>query len=183
MPNYRRTFTAGGTFFFTVVSYQRRPIFTSEKARSILHDAWQAVQERLPFTNVAICLLPNHIHTIWTLPEGDGDTSLRWKEIKRLFTRTYLAEIGPGPARSASRLQRGEATLWQRRFWEHIIYDEIDFNRHMDYVHYNPVKHGFANSPRDWPWSSFHRYVEVGYYPPDWASGDQPDIDPSMFGE
>jgi len=183
MPEYRRTFTPGGTFFFTVVSYHRLPIFTSERAREILRAAWRDVQTRYPFTIEAVCLLPEHIHCIWTLPEGDGNTSVRWKEIKHLFTRQYLNEIGPASERSASRLNRGEAAVWQRRFWEHDIRDETDFNRHMDYLHYNPVKHRLVNALGDWPWSSFHRYVRLGYYPADWGADREPDISSFAFGE
>jgi len=181
MPDYRRTLVPGGTFFFTVVSYNRLPIFTTESARRILHDAWMDVEKRFSFTTVAICLLPDHIHCIWTLPDGDGRTSIRWKEIKRLFTKRYLEEIGPGSDRNLSRMKRGEAAIWQRRFWEHVIINEVDLNHHLDYIHYNPVKHGLVKKPVDWPWSSFHRYVQKGYYPPDW--GTAPESSKEEYGE
>jgi putative transposase len=127
------------------------------------------VQNNHPFQIDAVCLLPEHIHCIWTLPEGDVDYSMRWKEIKRTFTQAYLDQIGPGGPRNASRQKQGEAAVWQRRFWEHTLRDEEDFNRHVDYIHYNPVKHGLVNRVADWPWSSFHRYVEMGYYERDWG--------------
>lgn len=135
--------------------------------------AWKDVHKRFPFEVEAICLLPDHIHCIWTLPEEDEDYSRRWKEIKRLFTKGYLEEIGPGEYRNESRKKRGEAAIWQRRFWEHAIRDESDLSRHIDYIHFNPVKHGLVQAPRDWAWSSFHRYVKMGYYDPDW--GDMPE--------
>lgn len=171
MPEYRRTLIEGGTYFFTVVTYNRLPILTMTKARELLRSAWTNVQERFPFTNVATCLLPEHIHCIWTLPEGDANYSIRWKEIKRLFTRDYLEQIGPGEAKNPSRLARGEAAIWQRRFWEHWIRNENDLRRHLDYLHFNPVKHGMVERVYDWPWSSFHRYVRMGYYEKEWGNG------------
>ena len=178
MPEYRRSTMAGGTFFFTVVTYHRSPILTTAQAREILHSAWNNVNERFPFTTDAICLLPDHLHCIWTLPEEDADYSLRWGEIKKLFTKAYLKHIGPGETRNESRQKRGEAAIWQRRFWEHTIRDLDDYNRHMDYIHYNPVKHGLVKNVSDWPWSSFHRLVRSGYYVSGWGS----DIDNMMNG-
>ena len=160
-------------YYFTVVTYRRIPILTSDGARKILHLAWKIVSERYPFITVAICLLPDHIHTIWTLPESDNNYSVRWKEIKRQFTQRYLAEIGPGESRSLSRQKRGEAAIWQRRFWEHAISDDDDLGRHVDYIHFNPVKHGLVKKAKDWQWSSFHRYVQEGYYDADWGQASE----------
>ena len=169
MPEYRRSFVEGGTYFFTVVTYNRLPILNSVEARRALRAAWENVQERFPFSIDAVCLLPEHIHCIWTLPEGDANYSKRWGEIKRLFTKGYLDQIGPGGIRNESRMRRGEAAIWQRRFWEHTIRDEADLNRHRDYIHYNPVKHGLVRRVVEWPWSSFHRYVKMGYYERGWG--------------
>ena len=169
MPEYRRAIIAGGTYFFTVVTYNRLPILANPDARRILRTAWSRVQAKYPFRVDAICLLPEHIHTIWTMPDGDGNFSLRWKEIKRLFSTGFLQEIGPGETRNASRLRSGEAAIWQRRFWEHMIRDEKDLNRHLDYIHYNPVKHGLVNRAADWEWSSFHRYAKMGFYENNWG--------------
>ena len=162
MPEYRRSWVEGGTFFFTVVTYHRQPILTTIEGRKLLRSAWENVRERFPFTIDAVCLLPDHIHCIWVLPDGDANYSIRWKEIKRLFTRSYLDQVGPGEIRNASRLSRGEAAIWQRRFWEHTIRDEEDLNRHRDTIHYNPVKHGLVKRVSAWRWSSFHRYVRIG---------------------
>jgi putative transposase len=159
MPEYRRSFIEGGTFFFTVVTYNRLPILTSTQARQVLRTAWENVRERYPFAIDAVCLLP----------EADANYSKRWGEIKRLFTKGYLDQIGPGEIRNESRRRRGEAAIWQRRFWEHTIRDEADLNRHRDYIHYNPVKHGLVESVVEWPWSSFHRYVKMGYYKKGWG--------------
>jgi putative transposase len=169
MPDYRRSWVAGGTYFFMVVTYHRQPILTSDNSRNLLRQAWLDVKRRFPFTIDAVCLLPDHIHCIWILPEDDANYSVRWKEIKRLFTKAYLEQVGPGEARNPSRLSRGEAAVWQRRFWEHTIRDAEDLNRHRDYIHYNPVKHGLVPSVADWIWSSFHRYVKIGYYPSGWG--------------
>jgi REP-associated tyrosine transposase len=178
MPQYQRSHIEGGTYFFTVVSYERVKIFTTNDARKLLHDAWMDVCKRFPFNTIAVCLLPEHMHCIWSLPEGDANYSMRWKEIKRLFTKGYLSQIGPGEIRSDSRLKRREAAIWQRRFWEHTIRDQDDLNRHIDYVHYNPVKHGFVKRVVEWPWSSFHRYIKAGYYENDWGES----VERSLWG-
>ena len=183
MPEYRRSIIDGGTYFFTVVTYNRVPIFADIKVRRILRSALLNVKDRYPFNLDAICLLPEHIHCIWTLPDGDSDYSLRWKEIKRIFTREYLKKVGPGEARNESRQKRGEAAIWQRRFWEHTIRDEDDLSRHLDYIHYNPVKHGYVQSVHEWRWSSFHRYIKMGYYDIDWGSAIKKDVIGLVCGE
>jgi putative transposase len=183
MPEYRRSWVEGGTFFFTVVTYHRRPILTTTEARKILRSAWVDVRKRFPFTVDAVCLLPDHLHCIWVLPEGDANYAVRWKEIKRLFTRSYLDRVGPGEARNASRESRGEAAIWQRRYWEHTLRDEADLNRHRDYIHYNPVKHGLVRSVADWPWSSFHRYVRLGYYDRGWGEAVEQAVSRMRYGE
>jgi putative transposase len=169
MPEYRRSRIEGGTYFFTVVTYERRQILTTAETRALLHSAWLDVCHRFPFKTIAVCLLPDHIHCIWSLPSGDANYSVRWKEIKRLFTKGFHSSIGSGEIRSESRLKRAEAAIWQRRFWEHTIRDQDDLYRHIDYIHYNPVKHGHVNRVVDWPWSSFHRYVKAGNYLSDWG--------------
>ena len=141
------------------------------------------MRKRYPFRTDAVCLLPEHIHAIWTLPEGDADYSIRWREIKRLFTKGYLSEIGPGESRNESRQKRGEAAIWQRRFWEHTLRNEQDFNRHVDYLHFNPVKHRLVDRVREWPWSSFHRYVRMGFYSDDWGVGIGQKIEEMACGE
>jgi putative transposase len=183
MPEYRRFMVEGGTYFFTVVTFNRLPILTPEKAREILRIAWKNTQERFPFKTDAICLLPNHLHCIWSLPEGDQNYSVRWKEIKRLFTKGYLTQIGPGETRNESRVKRNEAAIWQRRFWEQTIRDDRDFNQHVDYIHYNPVKHGLVKNAIDWPWSSLHRYLRSGYYSNEWGSQIDDEIKSMGCGE
>ncbi len=183
MPEYRRTRIEGGVYFFTIVTYNRLPILTSPEARGLLRSAWKDVQSRFPFTTDALCLLPEHLHCIWFLPEGDANYSVRWKEIKRLFTKGYLSQVGPGELRNLSRIKRGEGAIWQRRFWEHTIRDEVDLNRHRDYIHYNPVKHGLVRSVSDWPWSSFHRFVRNGYYERDWGQAVEEGFPELDFGE
>lgn len=173
MPEYRRFKVSGGYYFFTVVTYQRLPILTGDSSRTLLHNAWQDTQIRFPFETIAICLLPDHLHCIWKLPENDANYSVRWKEIKRLFTKGYLQEIGPGGVRNESRQKRGEAAIWQRRFWEHTLSDEIDLETHIDYIHYNPIKHGYVKKAADWPWSSFKRFVGKGIYDLEWVGGQE----------
>ncbi len=131
--------------------------------------AWQNTMERYPFTIDAVCLLPDHIHCIWTLPPGDSNYSVRWSEIKRIFLKEYVKRFGRGKIANEPCTEREEANLWQRRFWEHVIRDEQDLNAHFDYIHFNPVKHGLVQSVSAWPWSSFHRFVKEGFYDPDWG--------------
>lgn len=170
MPEYRRVYLEGGTFFFTLVTYQRRPFLTEPISRELLHAAWKQVVQRYPFTTQAVCLLPDHLHCIWTLPQNDNNYSLRWGEIKKIFTKTWHKQIGKTWPDEISRLKRGEGAIWQRRFWEHAIRDTQDYQNHLHYIHYNPVKHGLVKSPRDWPWSSFHRYVQLEFYDRDWGA-------------
>ena len=167
--HYRRAKTPGATYFFTVVTYNRQPLFQNNETVTLLRQAFHTVKAESPFTIDAIVVLPDHIHSLWTLPEGDADYSSRWQRIKARFSlrcpEAYKQQ------QSSSRQCKGEQAIWQRRFWEHQIRNEADFSQHVDYIHYNPVKHGVANAPRDWPYSSFHRYVEDGAYPVDWGAG------------
>jgi REP-associated tyrosine transposase len=139
--------------------------------------AFHRVQDELPFRMEAIVVLPDHLHCLWTLPPADADFSTRWKRIKALFS----AGVPRTEPRSASRIAKGERGVWQRRFWEHTVRDDEDWRRHVDYIHYNPVKHGYAARVADWPYSSFHRYVRVGAYPRDWGGG--PGEEGAEFGE
>ena len=157
MPHYRRSRTAGATFFFTLVLTDRTSrLLTTEIER--LRKAYRAVQGKYPFETIAICVLPDHLHAVWRLPEGDANFGLRWSLIKRSFSSGLPAASG----RSESKILKREKGIWQRRFWEHQIRDDLDLQRHVDYVHYNPVKHGLAQQVKDWPHSSFHRHVEKG---------------------
>ncbi len=138
----------------------------------------------MPVKIVAIVLLPDHLHTLWTLPEGDANYSTRWRRIKVEFTRAYLANGGAEMPPSPSRLRQGERGIWQRRYWEHTVCDEEELGRCVDYVHWNPKKHGHVASVRDWPWSTFHRYVELGEYTHDWgAENPTPGYDDPEWGE
>ena len=176
MTNYRRNFVPGGTYFFTVNLADRRLRLLTDQIER-LRAAFRYAQERHPFTIDATVVLPEHLHAIWTLPEGDADFALRWRLIKSTFSRA----LPRGEETSTSRFRRGERGIWQRRYWEHTIRDEDDFARHVDYIHFNPVKHGHVTRVGDWPFSSFHKMVRLGVYPGDWA-GDVKD-DGSDFGE
>jgi putative transposase len=160
---YRRNFVPGGTFFFTVALEDRRSTLLTRRIDD-LRSAFRQVRQEWPFDVDAIVVLPEHLHAILTLPEGDIDFPLRWRRIKTVFTRAVIA----GGAALATR-DGGGRVLWQRRFWEHTIRDDDDFSRHVDYIHFNPVKHGYVASPSDWPHSSLHRYVRDGVFPPDWG--------------
>jgi putative transposase len=170
MADYRRWYIPGGTAFFTVVTYRRRSIFTDTTACRLLGRAMRKVREELPFNTVAAAVLPDHLHIIWTLPIGDDDYSTRWKRIKREFTVSWL-ETGGRPARvTESQQERGHRGVWQRRFYEHQVRDEAELAALCDYIHYNPVKHGYASAPRDWRHSTFRRFVEAGQYSMDWGA-------------
>jgi putative transposase len=168
MPNYRRWFREGGTYFFTLITYNRKKIFLSDTARSYLHKVIDEVKSLRPFEIPGIVLMPDHCHCIWKLPDDDDDFSTRWQMIKQRFTKVFMARGNHNFAVSASRIKRGEAGVWQRRFWEHLIKDQHDFARHIDYIHYNAVKHGYVRCPHQWEHSSFHRWVRQGIYKSDW---------------
>jgi len=157
MPNYVRRYAPGGTFFFTVVTHRRRPVFSSSRGRSFLHAAIQHVRREHRFDLVATVLLPDHWHCVWTLPRDDCDYSKRLGLIKSCFSKLWLSAGEREVTVSAARAERRERGIWQRRFWEHTIRDEEDFIRHVNYIHYNPVKHGLTRCPHEWPPSSLRR--------------------------
>ena len=176
MTSYRRNFIAGASFFFTVNLAERRQRLLTQHI-DVLRTAFRETRRRHPFTIDAVAVLPDHLHAVWTLPQGDADFATRWRLIKSSFSRSLPA----GERISNSRAAKGERGIWQRRYWEHTIRDESDFARHIDYVHINPIKHGYVTRVRDWPHSSFHRMVKLGIYPEDWA-GDVSSHD-GTFGE
>jgi putative transposase len=176
--NYRRCIIPGGTYFFTVVTYSRQQLFDNPANIATLREAFRYVLDRHPFEIDACVILPDHIHSIWTLPENDRDYPTRWRLLKNRFTYQLASKPQNGP--SSSRKMKHEQAIWQRRYWEHLIRDEDDFRMHVEYIHYNPVKHGITNAPISWPYSSFHRYVKSGIYPADWATIGN---DPLVVGE
>jgi putative transposase len=141
-----------------------------------LRAAFRAARRERPFSIDAIVILPDHVHVIFTLPLGDADFPGRWRRIKGHFSQTLLDQ-----GMRLNRRPNGRMALWQNRFWEHTIRDEVDFERHIDYIHFNPVKHRWVSRVSDWPHSSFHRYVREGILPHDWAGDTRPDGDD--FGE
>ncbi len=171
---YRRAFIPGGSFFFTVVTEGRRAIFNDADRIRILRQAHRKVKAQRPFLIDAIVILPDHLHTIWTLPPNDDDFATRWRLIKTWFTK-HCPNL-PVTTTNAARQRKKQQAVWQHRYWEHMLRDQDDFNRHRDYIHYNPVKHGYVNSPADWPYSSFGREVRRGVYPLDWGLSE-PDLE------
>ena len=165
MPDYRRVWVPGGTFFFTVNLLERRTrrllVEHIEHLRAAFHDA----QRARPFHVIAIVVLPEHLHCLWRLPEGDADNADRWARIKSGFSR----RLPKTEYRSDVRIAKQERGIWQRRYWEHVIVDEEDLQYHLDYIHFNPVKHGHAARAADWPYSSLHRYIRSGELSADWA--------------
>lgn len=170
MKTYRRWFVPGGTYFFTLVTQDRRPFLCNDVPRIILGNVIRECLESRPFGTVAFVLLPEHLHAVWSLPPGDTAYSARLGWIKKEFTKRWLAEGGTEAPVSTQRQKRNRRGVWQPRFWEHTIRDESDLERHVDYVHYNPVKHGLATSPSEWQWSTFHRFVAAGTYDVNWGT-------------
>ncbi|MBI5454568.1 MAG: transposase [Deltaproteobacteria bacterium] len=169
MPDYRRS-RDGRVYFFTVVTYMRQPVLCLDDSISALAETTLEVQQDRPFEIKAWVILPDHLHAIWELPEGDADYSARWSLIKKGFTKRFKGRQETA-ALSRSRIKRREAGVWQRRFWEHQVRDEPDFRSHVEYIHYNPVKHGLVRSPGEWKHSSFRRFVDEGLYLADWGGG------------
>jgi len=164
MSRYRRLKIEGGVFFFTVALANRSSDLLVREINR-LRSAYVSAQTRFPLKTVAICVLPDHLHAIWSLPPEDVDFPLRWNLIKSGFSRGLPASAN----RSESKIARREKGIWQRRYWEHAIRHDADLARHVDYIHFNPVKHGYVTKVCDWPHSSFHRFVTEGILPPDWG--------------
>ena len=181
VPNYRRANVLGGTYFFTVVTYRRQRFLCDEDVRVALRHGIEKTRQRLPFDIDAWVLLPDHLHCIWTLPPGDADFGKRWGMIKRQVSKR-CGHLKRCNWINASKQKRNESTSWQRRFWEHQIRDERDYQHHVDYIHYNPVKHGHVTRAADWRYSTFHRFMKDGVYPINWAGGSK-SIVTTGFGE
>lgn len=180
MSRYRRADIPGATYFFTVVTYRRRPILCDDLVRTALRTAIKTVQSRHPFTVDAWVLLPDHLHCMWTLPPDDNNYPMRWGLIKRMVSLACAAQYHRADWMTVSKTKHRESTFWQRRYWEHCTTTESDYSHHRDYIAVNPVKHGLVTRVRDWPYSTFHRDVALGIYPLDWAG--VPDMLDLEFG-
>ncbi len=180
MPDYRRNRVPGGAFFFTVNLQDRRSNLLVTRIEA-LRDAVRQARRRAPFQIDAWVVLPDHMHCLWTLPPGDADFPARWRAIKSAFSKSLAGQSLPADkTRSPVMIRRGESGIWQRRYWEHTIRDDRDFAAHLDYIHFNPVKHGLAEHPGDWPHSSFRRCVAIGLYPAGWIGANR---EPQDTGE
>jgi putative transposase len=162
MSDYRRVYIKGGTYFFTVVTNQRQSFLTFPDARSSLRTAWRTVQEKQPFILIALSLLPDHLHCMWEPPENDSDYSTRRQKLNDLFSHTFNKQSIGLETANESRKSKRKAPIWQRRFRKHTVRNQIDYNRHSDYIHYNPVKHGYVKKAVEWPWSTFYKYLSMG---------------------
>lgn len=177
---YRRAAIPGATYFFTLVVHERKRLFDLPDNVRRWRDAVAHCALRRPFIVEAEVILPDHIHVLWSLPEGDSDYATRIRLIKTRVTKELAGSEAPS---SPSRRSKGERDIWQRRYWEHVIRDERDFQTHLDYIHYNPVKHGLATRPADWPHSTFSDWVEKGSYDPRWGSDEMPPLPDWARGE
>lgn len=161
---YRRNYVPGGTYFFTVNLLDRKKALLVEHIDE-LRNAVRWVKYHYPFEIDAWVVLPDHLHAVLTLPEGDYDYSNRWREIKKRFSKSQAVTESISPSRAL----KNERGIWQRRFWEHTITNQQDYWHHVNYVHYNPMKHGLVKRIRDWPYSCFHLAMRCGVYPSTWC--------------
>jgi putative transposase len=169
MSRYRPSLLAAGSYFFTLVMYRRQVILCDDMVGHALRSAIESARASRPFTIDAWVLLPDHLHCVWTLPEGDADVSTRWMMIKHKVSIACATQYERPEWLTASKQKHRESTLWQRRFWEHQIRDDKDHTKHLDYLHYNPVKNGLVTQVKDWQYSSFQRYVKFGLYAENWG--------------
>ena len=169
MSDYRRVYVPGGTYFFTAVTADRRPWLGSPDGLDAFRTAYRRVVRDRPFETIAVVVLPDHVHCIWRLPDGDAAFASRWKRLKRRTTELLRVRGHEGP-------------FWQKRYWERLIRDEADLHVHMDYVHYNPVRHGLVARASDWSASSIHRYIRSGWYAADWGVADVRALEAAVLG-
>lgn len=178
MSNYRRNKQAGATYFFTLCLHDRRSTLLTDYI-DVLRLAYRKTQNKKPFITEAMVVLPEHVHALWTLPENDADYANRIRLFKSHFTRQLPNELKQ--TTNANRQKHKQTGVWQLRYWEHTIRDEQDFINHVNYIHYNPVKHGYVKHVKDWEYSTFHKHVKNGVYDEDWGSDYQ--IVDVNFGE
>ena len=164
--NYRRVYIEGGSYFFTVVTEKRRKLFADENNIKLLRTAFKTVMKRRPFIIDAAVILPDHLHFIWTLPKNDSDYSTRWQLIKTAFTKQFPNKF---IVQNTNRKKKKQQDIWQQRGWEHYLRDEQDFQNHINYIHYNPVKHNYVIRPSDWQYSSIHRYIRQNILDKHWG--------------
>jgi len=155
-------------YFLTIVTHERRPLFAEPTARRLLREAHAFVRKDRPFESRAIVLMPDHLHVIWRLPDGDCDYPTRIAILKKRFTEGFLAAGGKEGKTTPSRAKHRVRGVWEKRYYEHTIRNFWDYQRHFDYIHLNPVKHGYVARPGDWPWSTFAKYVKEGVYEATW---------------
>ena len=161
---YRRATTSGACWFFTVNLADRKQDLLVRHI-DLLREVLRHVKQQHPFEIIAMVVMPDHLHAIWQLPPGDSNYPMRWSLIKAGFSRS----LAKTERIRESRLRKRERGIWQRRYWEHLIRDDKDLQAHVDYIHFNPVKHGYCAKPVDWSYSSIHRYITAGWITPDWA--------------
>ena len=175
--DYRRLWLPGGTYFFTINLQQRKNNDLLVRYIDLLRNSVASVRKYHPFKIHGWVVLPDQMHCIIELPEKYANFAIRWQLIKLMFSKG----IPRDEYRSAVQIKRKERGIWQRRYWEHLIRDQEDFNHHLDYIHINPLKHGLVQRVSDWPYSTFHRDVERGLYPEDWAG--RPETDASLYDD
>jgi REP-associated tyrosine transposase len=172
---YRRVLEAGATYFFTLVTHRREPLLADPSNITRWRGAVAKVQRSRPFIVEGEVVLPDHLHVLWTLPDGDAEFATRIRLVKTAFTKS-LGALDAAPRKSSSRARRGEREVWQRRYWEHLVRDERDFRAHLDYIHLNPIRHGLVARPGDWPHSTFHIWVDRGAYEAWWGTDELPPL-------
>lgn len=169
MSQYRRLYIPGGTIFLTIVTYQRQRIFAKSENIALLKNAIAKIRTEKPFEITGAVVLPDHLHFLWTLPANDSNYSYRVSRLKVLFTKSLRGKKYQPQNTSTSRIKHRESDVWQRRFWEHTIKNENEFENFLNYIHYNPIKHGLVSCPHLWQYSSFKTYINKGVYEKNWA--------------
>ena len=178
---YKRSTAKGATFFFTLVTYNRQPLLCHEENIRLLREAFHRVMQKHPFIIDACVALPDHLHCIWTLPPEDSNYPLRRRQVKSYFSRH--CNVAYKGEQTASQRDRGEQSVWQHCYWEHQIRDDLDMIGHIEYIHYNPVKHGLAKAPILWPYTTFQRYVKEGRYHANWGASQEVRFDKTIGNE
>jgi len=183
VPNYHRFYIPNAIVAFTLVTYNRSPIFSNTQVSDLFLNLLNKITDQFHYKLIAYSLLPDPVHLILQLSHENPNFSLPIRELKRLFSVNYKKLNPLLPLPNSSRQKHNETTIWQRRFWDHVIKDERDLERHLNYIHFNPVKHGFTDNPTNWPWSSYSNYLENGYYPNEWSPDLNQFEDSENWGE
>jgi len=165
MPDYRRFYIPNSITFITCVTRDRYPYLKSKSDIDLFFSTLARVKEIKPFELMAYVVLPDHFHWLMKVDQSSGNFSKVMHSIKRNFTQNY---------KQAHNVQKS-ISIWQRGFWDHVIRDERDLEIHLDYIHWNPIKHGCVNKPSNWPYSTYRDWEGMGIYDLGWGCVEIPE--------